>query len=183
MVGELLVRVPCGVTSDMGARVWVKGQAGGWDRIGGREGVSRNGRVCSRSVGAVLLVGTFRLVAGISVGRFGRRVAREAPPLTGGAPAQIGTSRGRGREIDEIAYMRGAADAAFAPSTLAVPALALPPRPALARARASTPTLVRVRESALGGCAAGLPTPASHQVTPRRRGWTILEAALGRRSL
>ncbi len=126
--------------------------------------MSRNGWVCSHSVGAVLLVGTFRPVAGISVGRFGRRAARGAPPPTGGSRARAGTSTEEGWRDHETADMRGAADAAFAPRTLAVPPLALPPRPALAGAGAPAQALVRVRAGALGGGPAGLSPPAARRV-------------------
>ena len=80
---------------------------------------------------------------------------------------QAGCETGKGADGDEIVRLPGATDAPRAARPLALPALALPPRPALARARAAAQPLVRrVGPRALAG---GSASRAGADPTPARR--------------
>src|ERR1700683_4462109 len=70
---------------------------------------------------------------------------------------------GERQDRDEGVRLPRAADASRVARPLAVPPLPLPPRPALARARAAAPLLVPQRTRPLAGRPAGL-----HATTPSR---------------
>jgi hypothetical protein len=65
---------------------------------------------------------------------------------------------------DEIAELRGAADAALTAWTLAVSALALPARLPLAGAGTLAQALVRVGAAAFDGVSAGAPSTPAHRL-------------------